>query len=273
MVSSFDFIADQLRKVCCKLYGIPSVSLALPRWKLYTRAADQKMQYSPTAGTFAKWSSQVNDAFWSWANVFPAYKKSTHFQPPDYTKIDPSYNIAYDQSAFTPTGGPLHVSYGNYFGPSGPSLLSAMQAAGLSPIQGLNSGNLIGYSTMTATVDSRTATRDSSETSFLQAGARGGSNLKIYPDALVKRVTFDGNKRATGVDVKINAANAQLNYHLSARKEVILSAGVWHSPQLLMVSGVGPSATLQEHNIPVVADSPGVGQNEWVSGISLGAYE
>lgn len=140
-----------------------------------------------------------------------------------------------------------------------------MEAAGLKPISGLNSGKLIGYSTMTAAVDTRTATRDSSETSFLQAGARGSSNLKIYPDALVKRVTFDAQKRATGVDVKVNSANVDLSYHLSATREVIVSAGVWHSPQILMVSGVGPSATLQEYGIDVVSDLPGVGQNEWVS--------
>lgn len=50
---------------------------------------------------------------------------------------------------------------------------------------------------------------------------------------------------------------------LSASKEVILSAGAFQSPQLLMVSGVGPASTLKAYNIPVVADLPGVGQNMW----------
>ena len=54
-------------------------------------------------------------------------------------------------------------------------------------------------------------------------------------------------------------------YSLSARKEVIVSAGIFQSPQLLMVSGIGPRATLSQYNIPVVADRPGVGQNMWVS--------
>jgi choline dehydrogenase len=52
-------------------------------------------------------------------------------------------------------------------------------------------------------------------------------------------------------------------YYLTAKKEVIVSAGVFQSPQLLMVSGVGPAATLRAHGIPVVADLPGVGQNMW----------
>lgn len=140
-----------------------------------------------------------------------------------------------------------------------------MDATGFSPIPGLNSGKLIGYGTITSAVDIRTATRDTSESSFLQAGARGSKNLKIYPNTLVKRVTFDAQKRATGVDVRVNSANVKLNYHLTAAKEVIVSAGVWHSPQLLMLSGIGPSATLEKHGIDVVSDLPGVGQNEWVS--------
>lgn len=157
------------------------------------------------------------------------------------------------------------MSYGNHFGASGTSLQGAMKGAGLTAIPGLNSGKLIGYGTMTATIDIRTATRDSSETSFLQMGAQDSSSLKIYPNTLVKRVTFDGQKRATGVDVQANLANVKLDFQLSARKEVILSAGVWHSPQILMVSGVGPSATLSKYGIEVVSDLSGVGQNEWVS--------
>ncbi|SMR54526.1 unnamed protein product [Zymoseptoria tritici ST99CH_3D1] len=50
---------------------------------------------------------------------------------------------------------------------------------------------------------------------------------------------------------------------LSARRDVIVSAGVWHSPQLLMVSGVGPRSKLEDFDIPVISDLPGVGQNMW----------
>lgn len=209
----------------------------------------------------------MGDDFWTWDNVYPAYKKSCDFQPPDYTKIDQVENITWDPSAFSDSGGPLHVSYGNYFGPSGPALQSAMEATGFDPIPGLNSGKLIGYGTMTNAIDIRTATRDTSESSFLQAGARGSSNLKIYPNTLVKRVTFNDQKRATGVDVQVNSANIDLKYHLTATKEVIVSAGVWHSPQVLMVSGIGPSATLEKYGIDVVSELPGVGQNQWVSTI------
>ena len=50
---------------------------------------------------------------------------------------------------------------------------------------------------------------------------------------------------------------------LSATKEVIISAGAFQSPQLLMVSGIGPSEQLEAHGIDVIANRPGVGQNMW----------
>lgn len=68
---------------------------------------------------------------------------------------------------------------------------------------------------------------------------------------------FFEDLRATGIRVQ----SAGRNYTLHARNEVILSAGAFHSPQLLMVSGIGPREVLQQHNIPVLANHPGVGQN------------
>ncbi|KAJ6172749.1 Dehydrogenase patE [Penicillium chermesinum] len=65
-------------------------------------------------------------------------------------------------------------------------------------------------------------------------------------------------KRAIGVRVR-----NILDFTLKAAREVIVSAGAFQSPQLLMVSGIGPAETLHEHNITVLADRPGVGQNMW----------
>ncbi|KAK1580092.1 oxidoreductase [Colletotrichum navitas] len=217
-----------------------------------------------TAGAHDLWAEDVKDDYWSWDNVFPFYKKSCDFTPPDYTKINPKLNISYDPAAFDDAGGPLQVSYGNYVHPSMVGLGESMEAQGLEHIPGFNSGKLLGYGAITSAVDRITATRSSSETSFLQAGAKK-AGLKIYPNAMAKRILFDGDKKATGVVVEGNSKIHTVQWVLSAKKEVILTAGVWRSPQLLMVSGVGPSETLSQHGIDVVADVPGVGQNQWVS--------
>jgi choline dehydrogenase len=219
-----------------------------------------------TEGTFnEKWSKEVEDDFWSWENVYPAFKRSVHFAPPDFTKIDSSLNITYDPSAFENNDdAPLWVSFGNSQGAYGPSMEAAMEKSGLSHLQDLDTGKLIGFGTAKATIDTRTATRSTAESSFLQMAVTRTNNLKLYPNALATQITFDANKKATGVNVRSNiATSSSLTYHLTATKEVIVTAGVWRTPQLLMISGVGPSATLQQHGIPVVADSPAVGQNEW----------
>lgn len=218
-----------------------------------------------TEGTFTdKWAKEVDDDFWTWENVYPAYKRSVHFAEPDFTKIDPSLNITFDPTAYDDEGGPLWLSFGNNQGAYGPSLEAAMEASGFERLQDLDAGKLIGYGTAKANIDTRTATRSTSESAFLQMAARGSDTIKLYPNALATRITFDADKRATGVDVMSNVATStELNYHLSVNKEVIVTAGVWRSPQLLMVSGVGPADALQQHGIDVVADLPAVGQNEW----------
>lgn len=86
--------------------------------------------------------------------------------------------------------------------------------------------------------------------------ARRRRNLRVVTNAHVRRVTFvDG--RATGVYVDIDSVTRQAR----ARREVILSGGAIGTPQLLMLSGVGPAAHLAEHGIPVVVDAPEVGAN------------
>lgn len=63
--------------------------------------------------------------------------------------------------------------------------------------------------------------------------------------------------------MKVSLLGALPSYTIKARKEVIVSAGSFKSPQLLMVSGIGPKAALEEHNIPMVSNLEGVGQNMW----------
>ncbi len=82
------------------------------------------------------------------------------------------------------------------------------------------------------------------------------SNLHVMTQAQVTRVLFEGT-RAVGVRVSQGGQSKDVK----ARVEVVLSAGVFHSPQLLMLSGIGDAKQLRSHGITVVKDLPGVGQN------------
>ena len=141
--------------------------------------------------------------------------------PPNYAKRGPGSSLLYSPDAFSSAGGPLQVSYANFYQPISSYVKLALQKLGLDNIAGLNSGSLLGFSEFTLTVDPSTAVRSSSETSFLQA-AIDASTLKVYHRTVAKKIIFDSKKRAKSVLVE----TAGVKYELSARKEVILSAGV-----------------------------------------------
>ncbi|KAL8988411.1 MAG: hypothetical protein Q9169_008560, partial [Polycauliona sp. 2 TL-2023] len=83
------------------------------------------------------------------------------------------------------------------------------------------------------------------------------ARLQVYDHTLAQKILFDWRNTATGVVASSN----NIGFTLRARREVILSAGVLGSPQLLMLSGIGPAATLAQHKIPVRMNLPGVGAN------------
>jgi choline dehydrogenase len=85
--------------------------------------------------------------------------------------------------------------------------------------------------------------------------ARHRSNLTVVGEAQVGSLLLRG-KAATGVRYRKEGLD-----HSATADKVVLSAGVYHSPQILMLSGIGPSAELKRLNIPVVQDMPGIGEN------------
>ncbi|WP_426061848.1 GMC family oxidoreductase [Hymenobacter sp. B1770] len=97
--------------------------------------------------------------------------------------------------------------------------------------------------------------RDSGALAFLQP-VQERPNLEIITGAQVTRIVIE-NGRAIGVEYQTNGESI----YLAVEKEVVLSAGALHSPQVLLLSGIGPAAHLTEMGIPVQADLPGVGQN------------
>ena len=99
---------------------------------------------------------------------------------------------------------------------------NAFASLGLAPLPGFSSGNLLGYSEFTVTVDPEAETRSSSETSFLQSNILNSPSAQIYQRTLANKIIFNENKTAIGVAVSTNG----VSYTLSARKEVVLAAGV-----------------------------------------------
>ncbi|PYI01115.1 alcohol oxidase [Aspergillus sclerotiicarbonarius CBS 121057] len=215
----------------------------------------------PTIGSLHQWAKEVDDESYEFDKMLPYYKKSVHFTPPDEELFTNSTNIQ-NPGAFSLSGGPLEVSSGNFVDGFGTWLRKALIALGLKQTE-FNSGNLLGSGYSTLTINPSNAHRSSSETSFLQLTLNSGLGPVVYHQTLAQKIIFDTHRVASGVQVETAGSFGAppVNFTLSARKEVILSAGAFQSPQLLMISGIGPHDQLSQFNITCISHLPGVGQN------------
>jgi choline dehydrogenase len=175
----------------------------------------------------------------------------------DYASVLPYFRRAEDQArgadAYHGTGGPLSVSDLRYTNPLSSVFLEAARAAGLPANDDFNGARQEGVGFYQVT--QRDGRRCSAAVAYLRPAAER-RNLQIVTGALVNRVVFRG-ARAIGVEYRRGGRPVE-----TARAgEVILCGGALNSPQLLMLSGVGPADALRAHGIAPVLDHPGVGAN------------
>lgn len=211
-----------------------------------------------TNGSYDKWAREVGDDDYTFDKLLPYFQRSTHITPPSNKTLRDNATIYYDRMAFDndlPYHQPLHVSWANYVKTFSTWAKRALRAVGVDASSSLDYGSLQGSSYALTTITPQDQHRDSSQTSFLEHAMRT-SDIKVYTQTMARKIAFSNNT-ATGVHV----TTAGRNYTIHATKEVILSAGAFQSPQLLMVSGIGPRNVLEQHGIPIVKDLPGVGQS------------
>ncbi|TFK46071.1 alcohol oxidase [Heliocybe sulcata] len=118
-----------------------------------------------------------------------------------------------------------------------------------------------GTSKVLTYIDSK-GSRVSTESAYLPEGVLKRPNLKVLIGTTTTRIllrSVDGETLAVGVELAKSEQGPR--FVARARKQVVLSAGAIHTPQILMLSGIGPAEQLKQHSIPVVIDLPGVGSN------------
>ena len=193
------------------------------------------------AADYDEWAS-VAGTTWSWQALAPYFLRVEDTAD----AADPSLG----------TGGPQAVEQQRDPRPHTAAFLAAARELG----HAVTTANLpTGQGFSETMVSQRRGARASTADAYLRP-ARRRANLRVVTEALVRRVTFAdraGDPRAAGVYVDI----AGVTRHARARREVILCGGAINTPQLLMLSGVGPAEHLRAHGIDVVADSPDVGEN------------
>ena len=174
---------------------------------------------------------------WSYADVLPYFRRSERVQGP--------------ASEYRGDSGPIAVRRGIVSNPINIAFLEAGQEAGYPLTEDANGYQQEGVGPWDISVDG--GVRANTSHAYLR-GAK--PNLRIETRALATRILFE-RQRAAGVEYLVNGARTVA----SASREIVLAGGAFHSPHLLMLSGVGPADHLRRHGINVVADLPGVGGN------------
>ena len=187
---------------------------------------------------FDAWEAMGNPG-WGWASVLPWFKQAENYER--------------GPSPLHGTGGPHNVADPRWVPPLSLAFLAAAEQAGLRRHDDFNGEAQDGASLYA--LNQRNGERHSSADAYLRP-ALHRKNLTVESGALATRVLLQGG-RAVGVAYRQGGAGRETR----VRREVILSAGAIGSPQLLMLSGVGPAEHLRSLGIPVVRDLPGVGQN------------
>lgn len=181
------------------------------------------------------------DLGWSWADCLPYFRKSENNE-------NGADDLHGDQ-------GPLQVSNQKSPRPISRAFVAAGVECGHPVTQDFNRGDNHGVGLYQVT-QFHDAPRNGERCSASAAYLTARPNLQIITRAKALRVLMDG-QRAMGVEY----IKGGETHKVSARREVMLSAGAFQTPQLLMLSGIGPAAELQRHGIPVIYDSPNIGQN------------
>ncbi|WP_107309685.1 GMC family oxidoreductase [Burkholderia metallica] len=185
------------------------------------------------------WASLGNSG-WSYEEVLPYFRLSEH-------------NERFD-NAWHGRNGPLNVSDLRTDNPFQARYLEAARQAGLPLTDDFNGAQQEGIGIYQVT--QKHGERWSAARAYLHPHIGRRANLTVETHALVRRIVFEG-KRAVGVEVLQNGTVRTLR----ARREVVLAAGALQTPQLLMLSGVGPAPDLARVGIEAVRHLPGVGRN------------
>ncbi len=184
------------------------------------------------------WAAEGNQG-WGFDDLLPYFKRAEHNER--------------GADAFHGTGGPLNVMDLRSPNRFGPVFVEAARQAGYPLNADFNGARQEGVGMYQVT--HRNGERFSAAKAYLTPNL-GRKNLTVMTGAHTTRVLLEG-KRAVGVEVRVGGELKQFE----AKREVLLCAGALQSPQLLMLSGIGPGAQLQKHGITTVHDLPGVGAN------------
>ncbi|KAJ6498249.1 alcohol oxidase [Mycena vulgaris] len=250
--------------------GLNGTSIAYPRGKVVggSSAINFIIWQRGAREEYDLWSTAFgNGPKWTFSGLLPYFKKiETWTAPPASPAVLP-VNASSSLAKAHGEKGPVHISYNNFLTDVDKPGVQAGLRLGLKENLNPDLGDPTGLASIARNVDPVKGIRMHAGNSYYAPNAQR-KNLVLLAGAQVTKLVFDthgkyqryGNKaRITAKEVQYIAGNK--TYTVEVTKEVILSAGTLKTPQILELSGVGNKELLSKHDIPLVLDLPGVGEN------------
>lgn len=218
-------------------------SLACPRGKVVggSSSINGMVYVRGHAGDFNHWE-ESGAAGWGYRDVLPYFKRMETWHDGGHGG-DPSWRG---------TDGPMHITRGTRTNPLFKAFVDAGSQAGYEVTSDYNGEKQEGFGAMEMTIWK--GRRWSAANAYLKPAMKRDNCTLIRCRA--RKIIFEGN-RAVGVEIERNGSIETIR----AEREVIIAASSINSPTLLKLSGIGPQEELKSHNIDVIADRPGVGEN------------
>lgn len=237
--------------------GLNGRSLRYPRGKTLggCSSINGMIYMRGQARDYDNWARITGEAAWSWERSLPDFKRHE-----DHHKLDAGADPKTgDNSRFSDlhgSGGEWRVEKQRLRWDVLDSFADAAEQIGVEKTDDFNAGDNAGVGYFD--VNQRSGWRWNTSKAFLRP-AKMRPNLTIWTEAQAERLTFDRDGALRCDGVVVNRAGQSVT--VTARREVVLSAGAVNSPAILQLSGVGPAGLLQQHGIEVVMDAPQVGEN------------
>lgn len=219
------------------------------------------------ARDYDHWAEVTGDPAWRWEACLEDFKRHE-----DHYRLDPGGDGDVEHQRFHGHGGEWRIERQRFSWQVLDDFAAAAQEAGVPATEDFNRGDNEGVDYFE--VNQRSGWRWNTAKAFLR-DALARPNLTLWHSSMVERLLFEttsGNAsdtrkadapesdqqlRCTGVRVR----HAGKTRAIRANREVVLSAGAIGSPQLLQLSGIGPRELLEQYEIPVLKEAPGVGEN------------
>ena len=207
--------------------------------------------------------AKLGNPEWNYDALLPYYKRAYSIQPPS-SDVCKTLGIDYVSNTEDSTRpcGPIHVSFPslaqqNPIVKAWNDVLRSMgYKATVEPIPVQNAGNRC-YS---AAIDAQTGSRSFADSQYGKP-ASGRRNLTIITEATILKISFSNASSGKAVAREVDVSMDGGTYKIKANREIILSAGAFHTPKLLELSGVGELSRLQKLDIAPVIENENVGEN------------